>query len=64
MKTMRASPNASIGTIVVSVMLTVAYVLAGECATTEEQQFGLDIRSGNEASFDPDTAREALKEVA
>jgi CHAT domain-containing protein/tetratricopeptide (TPR) repeat protein len=60
MKTRRASSNASIGAIAVSVMLTVACVLAGECATPEEQQFDVDILSGNEASFEPDTARKAL----
>ena len=60
MKTMRASPNAFIGAIAVSLTLTVVLVLAGECATTEEQHFNLDIASGKEASFDPDMARKAL----
>jgi CHAT domain-containing protein/tetratricopeptide (TPR) repeat protein len=60
MKTMRASPNASLGAIAVSVLLTVACALVGECATTEEQQFSVDTISGNEASFSQDTAREAL----
>ena len=59
MKTTRASPNASIGTIVVSVMLTVVFALVGECATTEEQ-LNLDTTSGNKASFDRDMAREAF----
>lgn len=60
MKTMRASQNACIGAIAVSVMLTVVFALVGEGATTEEQQFNLDTTSGNEASFDRDTAREAF----
>ena len=60
MKTMRASQHAFIGAIAVSVTVTVVFALAGECATTAEQQFNLDTISGNEASFDRDRARAAL----
>lgn len=60
MKSMRASQNAFIRAIAVSVMLTVVFALVGECATTEEQQFKLDTTSGTETSFDRDTAREAF----
>jgi tetratricopeptide (TPR) repeat protein len=60
MSQLTARHDETIGAVAMWITWAVAVLLGGGCATTDEQRFPLDYAAGHEATYQLDTAREAL----